>query len=99
MSRSSGRHRKTRHHPRASHPHQRRRSAVATALQHKPVRIAAAVAGSTLIVSGASPAVIGTVHHLAGVSQADETTLPGLGAALGERASKLPGAGPLTASR
>ena len=39
------------------------------------------------------------MHHLAGVNQADEITLPGLGAALGERVSQLPGAGPLTASR
>lgn len=98
MSRSSGRHRKTPHRPSASQAQQsRKRSPVATAFQHKPVRIAAAVAGSTLIVSGASPTVLGGVHHLAGVNQADELTLPGLGAALGERVSQLPGAGPLTA--
>jgi murein DD-endopeptidase MepM/ murein hydrolase activator NlpD len=99
MSRSSGRHRKTSHHPPASHSHQRRKRSRVAALQHKPVRIAAAVAGSTLIVSGASPTMIGTLHHLPGVNQADEITLPGLGASLGERVSQLPGAGPLTASR
>jgi hypothetical protein len=91
VSRTSARHRKP---PRYAAPHRgiarhRKPSPVATALQNKPVQVAAAVAGSALIVSAGPAATHGLAHtpRSAGLGQADAVSLPGASPYLGRHAA------------
>jgi hypothetical protein len=61
---------------------------VATALQNKPVQVAAAVAGSALIVSAGPAATHGLAHspRSAGLGQADAVSFPGASPYLGRHA-------------
>lgn len=91
MSRTSARHRKPQRYasPRRGIARHRKPSPVATALQNKPVQVAAAVAGSALIVS-AGPAATHALGHTAspaGLGQADAISFPGASPYLGRHAS------------
>ena len=93
MSRTSARHRKP--PPRYAAPRRglarhRKPSPVTTALQNKPVQVAAAVAGSALIVSAGPAATHGLVHapSSAGLGRADAvSSLPGASTYLGRHAA------------
>ena len=73
----------------------RKPSPITSALQHKPARLAAAVAGSTLIASGASPPTHwpSMPPRPANVKQADAVSSLGASVYLGAHASRLAAAG------
>jgi murein DD-endopeptidase MepM/ murein hydrolase activator NlpD len=91
VSRTSARHRKPQRYasPRRGIPRHRKPSPVTTALQNKPVQVAAAVAGSALIVSAGPAATHGLAHapSSAGLGQADAVSFPGASPYLGRHAA------------